>query len=315
MKESDLKGAVIEIGTNSVKFLTGCVKGCNKIEVFRYNREITRSGEGLNKTGKMSDNAMERTLDTLKRFHNIAKENQIPKTIAFGTHSLRTAKNADVFIKRVKEETGIDVVVLTGQEEAFMTHTGVLLNYQKDSGKEPVIIDIGGGSTEIIHGSWANSLPVGCVNLTEEIIGDDEPCDEDLVRISSRVRDLLLSRVTFLNPGQKNEFVGVGGTVNSVAALSLGLKEFDPDKMQGFVIEADDLRNQILKLSSMTLDERRKLMRFDPKRADVIVAGMVILNTFFRYFSIETFKVSIFNIIHSMFYDCFCRENFLRCEK
>ena len=303
------KGAIIEIGTNSVKFLTACVKGFNTIESYRYNRSITRSGEGLEETGVLSAEAIERTLEAVKDYVQIAGNEGFEEIIAFGTHSLRRARNSGEFINLVKMETDIDTRILSGQQEAFMTRKGVLLNHPEKSGKEPVIIDIGGGSTEVIHGSWSASLPVGCVNMTEEMIPDDPPRDEEIIRINSRVRDLMISHISFLNPGQKHTFVGVGGTVVTVSALSLGLTEYEPDKIHSTIIKPEDLRFYLEKLCSVKLGERREILNFDRKRADVIIAGMAILNSFFKYFSMDNLRVSVLNIIHGMFYDCFAGED------
>ncbi len=309
MKNLNRKGAVIEIGTNSVKFLTAAVKGFNKIEIFRSNRRITRSGEGLEETGVLSDGAIERTVGAVKDYAQIAKSEGFEDIIVFGTHSLRRAGNSEYFIELIKMEIGIDTKILSGQQEAFMTRKGVLLNHPCKFGKESVIIDIGGGSTEVVHGSWAGSLPVGCVNMTEEMITEDPLCNEGIVRINSRVRELLLSNISFLNPGQNHDFVGVGGTVVTTAALSLGLTEYEPDKIHGAVISPDALRLQMDKLCSVSLEERRDILCFDRKRADVIIAGMAILNSFFKYFSMDNLRVSVLNIIHGMFYDCFAGED------
>lgn len=308
MKNNERKGALIEIGTNSVKFLTARVTGFNNIEIYRYNRRITRSGEGLEETGILSDEAVKRTLSAVRDYTETARSEGFEEIIAFGTHSLRKAGNSGEFIKLIKEEAGIETRVLTGQQEAFMTRKGVLLNHPGKLGKEPVIIDIGGGSTEVVHGSWAGSLPVGCVNMTEEMINEDPPCNEGIIRINSRVRDLLISNISFLNPGQKNSFVGVGGTVVTVSALALGLTEYEPDKIHGSVINPEQLRMQMERLCSIKLDERREILSFDRKRADVIIAGMAILNSFFKYFSMDNLRISVLNIIHGMFYDCFAGE-------
>lgn len=309
MKNMNRKGAIIEIGTNSVKFLTASVKGFNTIEIYRNDRQITRSGEGLEETGVLSAGAMERTIGAVKDYTKIARSDGFEDIVVFGTYSLRRAGNSGDFINSIKAETGVETRILSGQQEAFMTRKGVLLNHPGKSGKEHVIIDIGGGSTEVVYGSWAGSLPVGCVNMTEEMITDDPPCKEGIIRINSRVRDLLISNISFLNPGQKNSFVGVGGTVVTVAALSLGLTEYDPDRIHGTVINPEDLRFQLEKLCCVKLRERREILCFDRKRADVIIAGMAILNSFFKYFSMDNLRVSVLNIIHGMFYDCFAGED------
>jgi len=314
MAQKKIKGAIIEIGTNSVKFLVGSITGINKVETYQYRREITRLGEGLFRTGRLSGAPMERTIKTIKKYQEMARDARCSEVLIFGTHALRTAENADDFLDRLRKETGLDIEVMSSLEEAFMTRNGVLLELPKRVGTEPVIIDIGGGSTEIIHGIWARSLPVGCVNLTENYLEGDPPNIDDLARISSRVRELLLANVTFINPGQRHSCVGVGGTINAYAALLLGLEEFNPERIHGFSISPETLKSCIEKLSSIPLAERRKIMKFDPDRADVIIAGMTILHAFFKFIMVDGFSVSINNIIHGKFYDHFSKEFLSRCK-
>lgn len=296
-------GAVIELGANSVKFLVGTLLSDGRIKTKIYTRKITRLSEGLSKTGKLGDASIKRTADYVMECVNIARDQGITDILIFGTHPLRASDNSADFIALLNKMTGLQVQALTGQQEAFLSRKGVLLGIKRTKGTEPTIIDIGGGSTEIIHGVWAKSLPMGCVSLTESLLTVDPPAESDLVRIKARVRDALIRDITFINPGQRTDCIAVGGTAVSIAALSIGLRTFVSDKIHGTTVSREKLKLLITLLSNVTLDKRKELMKFDPDRADIIIAGAVILHAIFDYLSADQFMVSVYNIIHGIFHE------------
>ncbi|MCE1247419.1 MAG: hypothetical protein LWY06_12300 [Firmicutes bacterium] len=301
-------GAVIELGANSVKTLIGKVSGKNRIQVISQKRKITRLSEKLQETGVLADNAMERTLECIKEFKAQAENAGAENFCVFGTHPLRAASNGSEFVERVKEQTGLQIRVLSGDEEAFATRSGVMLNYEKGPSGEPVIIDIGGGSTEVVLGIRSKSIPIGCVNLTESLISSDPPSDSEIIRLTSRVRDYLIKEISFITPGKRLDCISVGGTAVTLAALKLNMEHFDPWVVHGTRISRGELRDQLFKLSSVKLGERKEILCFDPDRADVIIAGLIILDTFFRFISAEEFAVSVYNIIHGVFYEHFSKR-------
>lgn len=306
----EIRGAAIEIGTNSVKYFLGKVIEKNRIRKIGQGVEITRLGKGLQPGGFLREDSIECTLSTVGKFRDIAQKEGIDDIIVFGTHALRISKNSDYFIERVRKELGLDVEVLPGDREAHLTRVGVLLDFPSEKGREPVIIDIGGGSTEVIMGICTKSIPIGCVNLTETMIHTDPPDKESLIRLHARIRDHFIEEITFLNPGHKTDCVGVGGTIVTLAMLSLGIKEFCPDKIQGVEIREETIKEIFSILTNMNLEERKELIQFNPDRADVIIAGMAILQAFFSFISTYRFTVSIYNIIHGKFYDYYSRKFF-----
>lgn len=306
----EIRGAAIEIGTNSVKYFLGKVIGKNRIERIGQGVEITRLGKGLQPGGFLREDSIERTLRTVGKFRDMAQKEGIDDIIVFGTQSLRISKNPDDFIERVRKELNLDVEVIPGDWEAHLTRVGVLLDFPKEERGEPVIIDIGGGSTEVIMGISTKSIPMGCVNLTETMIHRDPPDRESLIRLHARIRDQFIEEITFLNPGHKADCVGVGGTIVTLAMLSLGLEEFSSDKIHGVEIKEETVKEIFSRLTNMNLEERKGLIKFDPGRADVIIAGMAILQAFFNFIAMHRFTVSIYNIIHGIFYDYYSRKFF-----
>jgi exopolyphosphatase/guanosine-5'-triphosphate,3'-diphosphate pyrophosphatase len=304
----DAIGAVIELGANSVKFLAGKVLGKNRIQVISHKRQITRLSENLQQSGELAESAMQRTLSCVEEFKHQAEEAGAERFAIFATHPLRVASNAGVFIDEVRSATGLETRVLSGEEEAFATRSGVMLNYDKKAGGEPVIIDIGGGSTEVVLGIRSKSMPMGCVNLTESLITSDPPSDRDIIRITSKVRDFLIDEISFITPGKRLNCISVGGTAITLAALHHKMKIFDSMAVHGTKISRKELNQQLEHLSSITLDLRKEILCFDPDRADVIIAGLIILHTFFSFISAEEFAVSVYNIIHGVFYEHFSKR-------
>jgi len=298
------------VGTNSTKLLIARTNDFLEIETICYQRKITRLGEGLKERGRLlNPDAINRTCDAVKEYFKLANEKGVREVAVIGTHVLRAAKNPLDFIEKVRIITGLEVQVISGALEAAATKEGALLNYGSKPDRNIVIVDIGGGSTEIVRGAGSCSLPLGAVSLTEMIFNEDPPKKIQMIKALLRFRDLLLGNVKFLVPGDRVNFIGVGGTITSTAALSLGLDEYDPSLIDGYNLDEKQIIKILDRLSSVTLEQRKQLMQFDPDRSDVIIAGMLILSIFFRYFHVESFRVSIKNVIHGIFFRKF-RKNF-----
>lgn len=300
-------GAVIEVGTNSIKLLIGKLEKKNKLKTLTYTRDITRLGEGLKQSGILKVDAIKRSVETIEKYHKQAESAGAKKIEIVGTHVLRRAENPLNFIWKVKEATGLEVEILSEQQESFAARDGVMLDYEKQEGKEIVILDIGGGSTEIIKEIWTKSIPVGAVSITESMFNEDPPKDNQLVRAATRIRDIFMEEITFMIAGERIQAVGVGGTLTAAAALAMGLDEFEPDKIHHFQLEESAVNQLIDKLKSVSLEKRKQMMSFDPQRADIIIGGMIILKVFFKFFDVEKFTVSVNNVIHGIFYQKFAR--------
>ncbi len=297
----EVTAGVIEVGTNSTKLLVARREDGGGLSTLCYQRRITRLGKGLEDSGSLDPESMWRTAATVQAYHRLALDRGAEKVAVVGTHVLRAADNSLDFLVKVKELTGLEVEILTGDQEARATRDGALYDSPETGGRNLVVLDIGGGSTEIVRGVWSRSIPMGAVSLTESCFFQDPPRDTQLVRASTRFRDRLLREVTFLVPGDRINIIGVGGTVTATAALWLKLDRYRPRLIEGFSLDGKKLDIIMDRLVKTDLPGRRSMMSFDPDRSDVIIAGLLILKVFFKYFHVDSFTVSMKNLIHGIF--------------
>jgi exopolyphosphatase/guanosine-5'-triphosphate,3'-diphosphate pyrophosphatase len=278
--------AGIDIGTNSLRLLIAETSH----GVFREihsDRIITRLGQGLDRTGQLDPEAKKRTLEALGNFSETAGRHGVQHTSAIGTSALRIASNSREFINQVKQKTSLDVRVVTGEEEARLTLLGVALSL-KEAGRKganllntSLVIDIGGGSTEIIISRpermlQIESLPLGAVYLTERFIKCDPPSLTDVGLLRSAIRMELESRGRALQPVPSCIFVGTAGTITTLAAIDQGLDTYDPGRINRYVLTREVIDDIVERLSRMSLNDRRILRGLEPGREDIILAGAVV---------------------------------------
>ncbi len=301
------KYAILDIGTNSIKFFLFGIEDGN-VETIIDTNNISRLGEGLQKTGVISKEAMDRNIKALAEFLEIAKENEAEEITAVGTMCLRTAKNAAEFIKRAKEELGLEIKVIPGEEEARLSYLAVLSTIGKTD-KNIVVFDTGGGSTEFIFGEGDKlvkkiSLNIGAVRPTEEFLLSDPVTDEEINKMLAFLKD-------FINQhnleGKADYLIGIGGTVTSMGAVMYKMTKYDPNKIQGSKLTLEEVNRQINMYASMTIEERKKIAGLQPKRADVILAGAAIVKTILEKFNKDYFIISDRGLRHGLMFDKYLR--------
>jgi len=289
-----MRVAAIDIGTNSALLSVVQLQKPGKLQGVYEAQKITRLGKGTDKSKKLSVSSMRHTLAAVRQFQNIALKYGAEKIWAVGTSALREASNREQFIGRVKKETGLTVEIASGKMEAILTFKGALLDLRINSPRI-ALIDIGGGSTEVslvINGRLkkSTSLNLGSVRLTEQffpqnIINPD--------RIGNLEDFLEVNWNSLKNWKFKNSvLVGTAGTITTLAALDLKLNSYHYEKIHGHILTLAKIRHLYQKLSSMNLPLRKKLLKIEPKRADVIVAGCSILLSFMQFFKFERIIVS-----------------------
>jgi len=269
--------ASIDIGTNTILLLIAEVdKG--RINALFEMETVVRLGEGVQKNGILLKEAMERGLRTLSQYLGWCREREVPKIFTVGTSALREAKNSADFIKLVKEELDLSIEVISGEEEAQLSHFAVARDLREL--KEPIlVVDIGGGSTEFILGKeeqisqWV-SLPLGSVRLTEEFLLSGPVEEQEWETMSRKIRELLVS---IPYPQEPFTMVAVGGTATTLASVEQGLEDFVAEKIHRFLLRKEALKNQLLLYRSKTIEERKKIPGLLIARADVILAGGAIL--------------------------------------
>lgn len=284
-----MRVAVIDVGTNSVRLLVADVKE-GKVVPLHTNLITTRLGQGI-ENKYLLPGAMERTLRAVEQFMMQARELKPVGVLAAATSAVRDAKNRNEFVGLVKDNLGLDVRILSGKEEAYFTYKGVLAGLNRKPDKM-ALIDLGGGSTEFIWQAeremhW-ESVNVGAVRATEGNYSDGT-----ITRLLKPVMDeIRKAKITGL--------VGVGGTATNLAAVSLGLKVYDPSRVHGYLLTLQKVQELLDIFKGMTVEERKKIPGLQPERADIIEAGTRIVSLIMRYLEVSSMIVSEADILYGL---------------
>ena len=292
--------AAVDIGTNSTRLLVADVDDGRLADVERHTR-ITRLGEGVDERHRLLPVPIARVRNVLSDFRRRAEELGAERTLAIATSAIRDADNGEAFLGEIEWSYGFATRLLTGDEEAELAFRGAALGRELD--QDTLLVDIGGGSTELVAGGpdgvrWHDSLDIGSVRLTERFLHTDPPAQEELEACARAVQALLAERVPDEVRERTTAAIGVAGTITSLAALALGLDEYDRDQVHGSRLSADALEEQLDRLASVPLAERRTLRPLDPERAPVIVAGAVIVREVLARYGLDGLEASERDILH-----------------
>jgi exopolyphosphatase / guanosine-5'-triphosphate,3'-diphosphate pyrophosphatase len=271
--------AAIDIGTNTALLLVARVGADGKIETLAERAEITRLGRGIGGDGGLGAEGIARTLEALRGYAEIARGHGA-KIAAVGTEALRRAPNAAAFLGPAAEILGAPIEVIDGAREAALTFRAVAAAFPDALTGDLVVLDIGGGSTEIVIASrgvvrFEVSLPLGSVRFTEKFIRHDPPQADEMAAVREAVAQAIAA-VPF--PAAGATLVGVAGTVTSLAAMAESLPSYDPLRVHGYRLSRASLASQIARLAGATQAERERMVGLDPRRADVILSGALILD-------------------------------------
>jgi len=298
--------AAIDVGTNSVKFHIGERREDGTWRTVADRAEITRLGEGLEKSGEINREAMARTVSTIAAMVDEARRNAVAGIAAVGTMGMRTARNSEQFIDAVRQRCGVRIEVIPGEEEGRLAYLAVKSGLRLEEGSLAVF-DTGGGSTQFTfgHGTVVEerfSLNVGAVRYTERY-GLAEAVSPGQLRAALDAISADLARLgTRHSP---DVLVGMGGAVTNIAAVKHALANYDPDIVQGTVIERTEIERQIELYCSRSQEDRRKIVALQPKRADVILAGACIVKTVMDKLSKDALSVSDRGLRHGLLIDRF----------
>jgi exopolyphosphatase / guanosine-5'-triphosphate,3'-diphosphate pyrophosphatase len=301
--------AVIDVGTNSVKFNISERREDGTWKTIVDRAEITRLGEGLDKTGEISGDAMERTVSAIATMAAEAKDSGVTASAAVGTMGMRTARNSQEFIDAVQQRCGIRIEVIPGDEEGRLAYLAVKSGLGLAEGSL-AIFDTGGGSTQFTFGHGVKveeqfSLNVGAVRFTEKFgLGGVVSPEQLRAALDAIAADL--ARID--NRPSPDALVGMGGAITNIAAVKHSLAKYDPDIIQGSVIERAEVERQIEMYRSRSLEERRKIVGLQPKRADVILAGACIVKTVMEKLRKDRVSVSDRALRHGLLIDRFASQ-------
>ncbi|HJR18807.1 MAG TPA: Ppx/GppA phosphatase family protein [Actinomycetota bacterium] len=271
------RAAAIDVGTNSVRLYVAELADGKRIEVER-DLVITRMGEGVDASGSLGDDALRRTVEAVADYHRHARDAEADVVRIAATSAVRDSHDRDRFVAAVRDATGVVPEILTGEQEARCSFLGAVDELE---GPGPfLVVDVGGGSTEFVRGSrtveaWI-SLDVGSVRLTERHIRHDPPSEEELAGVGRDADAAVDQAKKAVGDGPAN-LVGLAGTATTLAAVSLGLRDYDRDRIHHAALGIDEIGRITAELGRMTNDQRRRLPVMPPGREDVIVAGAVIL--------------------------------------
>jgi exopolyphosphatase / guanosine-5'-triphosphate,3'-diphosphate pyrophosphatase len=277
--------AAIDCGTNSIRLLVADVDGDRLTDVVR-RMEIVRLGEGVDRSGRLSDAGLQRTFAALDDYATVIRSHDVERTRMVATSATRDAANRSVFVDGVVTRLGVAPEVVTGDEEAALSFDGATRELRGGTGGFPapyLVCDIGGGSTEFVLGDEdgmrsARSVDVGCVRLTERHLHDDPPTAEQVESARRDVHRALADVREAVDVQAARTLVGLAGSVTTVVALALGLDRYRPERIHHARVDAAAVHRVATSLLSMARAERAALPVMHPGRVDVIGAGALVLD-------------------------------------
>jgi exopolyphosphatase/guanosine-5'-triphosphate,3'-diphosphate pyrophosphatase len=270
--------AAIDVGTNSVLLLVAERRPDGRLVAVEERAEITRLGRGVDATRRLDPEAIEETLRVLEAYAKDARELGAEDVVVSATSAARDASNGREFLDGARARAGVTVEIISGDEEARLSFASAWADF--GAGAPLVVLDIGGGSTEFIFGDaggqlgWRKSFDVGSVRLTERLLAGDPPTADEL----GRARALLAETFAGLPatpPGAR--LVGVAGTVTTLLAVARTVEPYDAALVHGATLSRDDVAHTVSRLAALPVRLRRTIPGLQPKRADVIVAGGLVL--------------------------------------
>ena len=299
--------AIIDIGSNSIKFFVGEPAADRTIKTVLDTNDIARLGEGLDSTGAISPEAMERNVASVAAFAKQAKELGADRIVSVGTMALRKASNSAEFVEKVKKACGVEVQIIPGEEEARLSYLAILSGLPLEKDADLVVFDTGGGSTEFIYGKGTQmvkrfSVNLGAVRITENYLKADPVSPADVQAAIAQIdKEFKEAGVN----GKPAQLVGMGGTVTSMGAVKHKMVKYDPSVIQGSRLTKKDIEEQIEEYSKRTVEQRKELPGLQPKRADVILAGACILKVITDRLGADGLTISDRGLRHGLAFDLF----------
>jgi exopolyphosphatase/guanosine-5'-triphosphate,3'-diphosphate pyrophosphatase len=293
--------AVVDLGSNSTRLLVAVVEDGRVRELERHST-VTRLGDGVDGSGRLSEAAMERVLDALAGYRELIDEHGAEPVVAVATSAVRDSENGDDLRAAMQERHGIDARTISGDEEAGLTFHGATA--ARAGGAVTLVIDIGGGSTELVIGrpgqdpSFHVSTQSGSVRQSERHLKDDPPTADQLDALRAEVREIVDEAVPRELRGQVEEGIAVAGTATQLAAVDQAVEPYDPARLDGYRLTRGACERMLATLAALPLEERREVAGLDPARAPTIVAGAAILLEVMAAFSLDAVEVSEADILH-----------------
>jgi len=295
-----MRVAVIDIGTNSTRFLLSDVEGGKTTDIERRTT-VTNLGRGVDHTNVICTEAIDDVCRVIADYKARYEELGAERVMAIATSAVRDSINGDAFIAELRERFALNARMLTGPEEAHLTYLGATA-HRLDADRT-LVFDIGGGSTELVVGSgeqvgFHTSLQAGTIRQSERHLTADPPHPHELENLASDVRNLVDRALADSSESEPTRTIAVAGTPTSLAAIDQSLEPYDSERVHGYRLRMPKIQRMLSRLSSMPLTERLRVPGLHPGRAPTIVAGTVILVQLMRAFQVSEIEVSERDILH-----------------
>jgi exopolyphosphatase/guanosine-5'-triphosphate,3'-diphosphate pyrophosphatase len=298
-----MRVAVVDIGTNSTRLLVADVADDGRLTERERRTKVTRLGDRLGETGVLSDDAMARVLATLGEYRTVIEQEGAERAVAVLTSAVRDAANGDDFLARVRAEgDGLDARVIAGEEEARLTFRGATSERAAGDATPTLVIDVGGGSTELVVGSGDDvrfhvSTQAGVVRHTERHLATDPPTESELRALAQDVRATYAQAVPEGVRQTAKAAIAVAGTATSLGAIDLDLEYYSPHAVHGHLVSLTTCRTILARLAALPEAERRAVRGLHPDRAPTIVAGVVMVIEALELFGLDATVVSDHDIL------------------
>ena len=294
--------AIVDIGSNSVRLLIAEKTEGGEISELDRQAHVTRLGQGVDTSNRLADEAMERTYTVLADYAQRIDAHDCDTRIAVLTSAVRDSDNGQEFAQTIERRYGLTPHVLKGDEEARLTYLGATSERDPDDTTPTLVLDIGGGSTELIVGAGPEvrfrvSTQAGVVRQTERHLPDDPPTEAQMDALAQDVRGILADNVPEELRTAVKRGIAVAGTATSLAAIAQQLDPYDPEKVHGYEVSTAECERILGELSEMTLDQRREVPGLHPDRAPTIIAGVLIFEEVVQLFGLTEIEVSEHDIL------------------
>ena len=297
-----MRVAAIDCGTNSIRLLIADIDGNNFREVVR-DMEIVRLGQGVDETGQFHPDAIARTLAAVDKFAAEIAKRGVEKIRFCATSATRDATNRHLFVDGVRERLGIELEVISGDEEASLSFAGAIKDLDPSNGPF-LVVDIGGGSTEFVFGTStveaARSVNIGCVRMTERHFATDPATPEQIEAARSDIQAAIAQAAAIVPITQAKTLVAVAGTATTVAAAALDLPDYDRYAIHLSRISAQQTHDAATMFATSTREQRLALGYMHPGRVDVIAAGSLVLSEIMKATGADEFVASESDILDGM---------------
>jgi exopolyphosphatase/guanosine-5'-triphosphate,3'-diphosphate pyrophosphatase len=293
--------AVVDIGSNSTRLLIA-ERDDGPIRELVRETQVTRLGAGVDADGRLREDAMQRVYDTLDRYREQIERHHCRKAVAVLTSAVRDSANGQEFADTVRDRYGLEPHVLTGDEEARLTFLGATGERDPDAVQVALVIDIGGGSTELVIGAGHEvdfhvSTQAGVVRQTERHLHSDPPTEAECKELAADVRSIIEEAVPTARRQGVEHGIAVAGTATSLAAIAQRLDPYDPERVHGYRLDRDEASRILGELASMPLARRREVPGLHPDRAPTIVAGVMIFLEVLDLFGLRQIEISEHDIL------------------